>query len=763
MRQTPGTTATQAQFATRFAQVVLKWRWLIIIAVFGITAAMSVSIPHLQPENDARIWFGPENPQRIALEALENTYNKIDNIYFAVAPRSGDVFTGSTLAAIQDLTRAAWQLPYANRVDSITNFQHTVAANDELIVGDLVDDPATLDAAALARIRTIALNEIQLVNRLVSPDGHAAGVNANIVRPGRDPNESTFITAAAHEIVNELQTRYPDLQFHITGGVALDAGFGDATADDLSTFVPIMFSVIALTMALLLRSVLGMLATLLVIVCSMLTAMGFAGWVGIGLNPASGIAPTIILTLAIADSIHILVTVFQEMALGRDRHAAIVRSLELNMQPVAITSATTAIGFLSMNFSDAPPFHDLGNIVAVGIAAAWMYSITFLPALVSLLPVHASGRRQHVRPAMERLANFVIRRQKILLYGLGGFTLLLLGGIPRIELNDSFLEYLDIRYPVRQATRFVQENLAGMDAIEYSLPAAGSGGISEPEYLQTLDDFAQWLRTQPNAVHVNSLTDILKRLNMNLHNDNPDWYRLPDSRDAAAQYLLLYEMSLPYGLDLNNRINVAKSATRLTVILKDQTTRSLRELDTRAQAWLNEHAPHYMQAHGAGLSKITAMLGGSVLALLLISLLLILALRSTRFGLLSMIPNLGPALMAFGIWGYTVGQVGLASAVLIALTLGIVVDDTVHFLSKYLRALREHAQPAVAVHYAFGTVGTAMWVTTLILVAGFGTLALSGYKVNADMGLLTAMTIVLALLLDFLLLPAILLRIGRQT
>ncbi len=764
-----GGSGARAGMSSRFAEAVLRWRWAVILLVIGLTVIAGSGMPRLQPQNDARIWFGPDNPQRLALEALERTYNKIDNVYIAVAPESGDVFSRRTLTALAELTAAAWRLPDANRVDSITNFQHTEASGDELRVGDLVEDPATLDEQGLERIRRIALAEPQLVNRLLAPDGRAAGINVNIIRSGGDPDESTRITAAAEALVARFEARYPGLRFHITGGVPFDAGFGRATRDDLRTFVPAMFAVIALTMALLLRSLSAMLVTMLVIACSTVTAMGLAGWAGVGLNPASGIAPTIILTLAVADSIHILVTAFQQTAQGLSRRAALVRSLELNMQPVAITSLTTAIGFLSMNFSDAPPFHDLGNIVAAGVTAAWLYSITLLPALASLLPLRR--QRARLRPAMAALADLVIRRPRPLLYGVGAAALLLLTGIPRIELNDNFMEYLDPRYPVRRASHFVQQHLTGMDAIEYSLPAAGSGGIADPEYLGKLEGFSNWLRTQPDAVHVNSLTDILKRLNRNLHDDDPAWYRLPDSRELAAQYLLLYEMSLPYGLDLNNRISVDKSASRVTVLLRNQTARSLRELDARARAWLAANAPPYMQAQGSGLSlmfahvsetNINAMLGGSLLALVLISLLLILALKSLRYGLLSMVPNLGPALMAFGIWGHAVGQVGLASAVLVALTLGIVVDDTVHFLSKYLRALDEHQGPQAAVRHAFGTVGTAMWVTTLILVAGFGTLALSGYKVNADMGLLTALTIVLALVLDFLLLPALLLRMERH-
>ena len=179
-----------------------------------------------------------------------------------------------------------------------------------------------------------------------------------------------------------------------------------------------------------------------------------------------------------------------------------------------------------------------------------------------------------------------------------------------------------------------------------------------------------------------------------------------------------------------------------------------------------------MFTYGSGLSiiwahiskrNIESMLGASFGALVLISLILIMALRSFRIGIISLIPNLAPAFMAFGIWGMLVGQVGLGLSVIVSLTIGIVVDDTIHFLSKYLRARREeNMDPTHAVRYAFNTVGTAMWVTTIALVAGFSVLTASGYNINAQMGLLSAITISLALLLDFFFLPALLMILDKK-
>ena len=258
-----------------------------------------------------------------------------------------------------------------------------------------------------------------------------------------------------------------------------------------------------------------------------------------------------------------------------------------------------------------------------------------------------------------------------------------------------------------------------------------------------------------------------------MHNDDPAWYRIPDKRDLAAQYLLLYEMSLPFGLDLNNMVNVDKSATRLIVSLNAMTTREQREMDERAVAWLKANAPEEMSTVGSGLTIIWAHLSDRNIKSMLIGLFrgrsfsfpfaLIFALRSFKMGMISLLPNLAPATMAFGLWGLAVGRVGLGLSVIVSMTLGIVVDDTIHFLSNYLRARREEGMGSIgAIRHSFNTVGTAMWITTLSLVAGFIILSLSGYKMNSDMGLMSAITIVLALAMDFLLLPTLLIKVEES-
>jgi len=489
--------------------------------------------------------------------------------------------------------------------------------------------------------------------------------------------------------------------------------------------------------------------------------MGLTGWFGVTLTPPSGSAPTIILTLAVADCVHMLVSYIQSLRHNNnDKLEAMKDSIRANFQPITLTSLTTMIGFLSMNFSDAPPFRDLGNMVAMGICAAWILSLTLLPALMSVLPIRVKQGQDFTSQKMSALAEFVINNKRMLLWGNVILVVGLASAIPRNELNDQFVEYFDHSIEFRRATDFVTDNLTGIYTIDYSLKTGEAGGINEPEFLAKVDEFANWYRAQDGVIHVNTFTDIMKRLNMNLHGDDKSYYKLPEERELAAQYLLLYEMSLPYGLDLNNQIDIDKSATRMNVTVENLTSNELMGLELKARDWLKENAPADIAKEGSspaimfanlGMRNLLSMLSGSVLALILISFILVAAFKSVRIGLISLLPNLLPAVAAFGVWGLLVGEVGVSLSIVMSMTLGIVVDDTIHFLSKYLRARREKNLSAVdAIRYAYSTVGTALWVTTIVLMAGFSVLALSSFKMNAGMGLLTAITIGLALMLDFL-------------
>ena len=749
---------------------MLAAHWAVLLLSVLVVAALGTGIGRITFSNDYRMFFSAENPQLQAFEALQDTYTKNDNVLFVVAPKDGKVFKRSTLATVEWLTQEAWQVPYSIRVDSISNFQHTSAEGDDLRVADLVKDAEALSDAEIAAAERIAVAEPLLRNRLISPSAHVTGVNVTIQLPGKQLTEVPEVARFAEQLAERARARDPGVDIRLTGMVIMNNAFPEASLADMQTLYPLMFLFILIVLAVLLRSFAGTLATALVILMTIVCTMGLTGWIGIRMSPPTTSVPVIIMTLAVADCVHILVIFLQGMRRGMDRVDAMAESLRINLSPVFLTSLTTAIGFMSLNFSDAPPFRDLGNLASMGVVIAFLLSVSFLPALMMVLPLRIRRQAGRHAPLMEVFAEFVIRRRKLLFWGMTVIVVGLIAQIPRNQLNDEFVKYFDEGVPFRADTDFTTDNLTGIYLIEYSLPAEQGRKISDPEYLRHVEAFANWYRSQPAVMHVNTITDVMKRLNKNMHGDDPSWYRLPDDNALSAQYLLLYEFSLPFGLDLNNQINLSKTATRMTVTVGTTSTEALLALEASAKTWLAANAPPYLLVDGAssaimfahiGHRNIRSMLEGTTIALVLISAILLVALRSIRIGLLSIIPNLVPAGVAFGLWGLAVGQVGLALSVVAGVTIGIVVDDTVHFLSKYVRAQREQGlSPEDAVRYAFSTVGTALWVTSFVLVVGFGILALSSFELNAGMGLLTAITIALALAADFLYLPPLLMKFG---
>ncbi len=760
-----------------YAHWLLRWRWPVIVLAVVVAALAGYGGQRLSFNNNYRVFFSEDNPQRTAFDRIQDTYTRNDTILFTVTPASGVVFDNATLTAVAQLTDMGWQLPYALRVDSVTNFPHTRAEEDDLIVDDLVPDAQAMPAADIALAREIALSEPALRNRLISADASVTGVFVTFQMP--DPEDDGAkaqqavgeLVGQARATVRQIEADYPGIDVRLTGSVMMNNSFFESSIKDLKTLIPAMYAGIVIAMLLLVRCVSSTLATVVVIAFSIVTAMGLAGWAGIRLTSPSVSAPTVILTLAVADCVHVIVSMFAAMRHGFGKRAAIVESLRINMQPVFLTSATTAIGFLTMNFSDVPPFRDLGNITAIGVMAAFAYAVVLLPALLAVMPCRSRRTSGALSKSMDRLADFVVRRRNPLLLGTALLSLVVLAFIPANELDDEFVKYFGQKIEFRRDTDYTVENLTGINQIHYSLQAGDSNGVSDPAFLEKLDRFANWYRSQPEIIHVNSIGDTFKRLNRVLHGDDPAWYRLPERRDLAAQYLLLYELSLPFGLDLNNQLNIDKSATQFVATVGSLSSVELRGLVARSEAWLEENTPE-IASTGIGISvmfshisdrNIRSMIRGATLGLLLISGLLLLALRSLRIGVLSLVPNLLPIGLAFGIWGIFVGQINVAASVVAGLILGIIVDDTVHFLTKYLRARRERGlEPPDAVRFAFHTVGTALLVTTLILVAGFTLLSLSQFEINATMGALTAIGIAVALLIDFLLLPPLLIRFDRK-
>jgi predicted RND superfamily exporter protein len=745
----------------------------VLIIGFMLIIATTFGAKNLYFRGDYKVFFEETNPQRMAFEQMQKTFSKNDGASIIIAPKSGNVFNLQTLSLIHEMTEDAEQTPLSIRIDSLTNFQHTWAEDDDMIVEDLVYDLADLDENRFEYIRTIALNEPNLLNRIISPKGDVAVINVSVNLPDGDQTaEVDEITASIKALTDKYKTKYPEHDFYHTGVVLMNFSFADFAKKDFSTIVPLMFLTVILIMWLLLKTAVGTFSTVVVIASSIAATMGVAGWFSMFMSSATVNVPTMVMTLAVADCIHVISTMLYGMRLGKDKKEALRYSLSLNKAPIFITSATTGVGFLTLNFAAVPILADLGNLTAIGVIFACVLSLTVLPALIMVLPIKQLPKQlsNNKLNYTEKFGEWVIRHHKRILPFTLVVTVVAIGFSFKNHLNDVPTAYFDKSTDFRQSTDFQQQHLSGMTNLDFTIFTDQDSGINKPESLQKIEAFSQWLRIQPEIDHVSTITDTFKRLNKNMHGDDPNYYQLPDDRELAAQYLLLYEMSLPYGLDLTNQLDMNKSATRVMTMVKNVGSKELTALETKAQQWFTVNAPNLrltaaspglMFAH-IGEANMASMLEGTLVALILISGLLVFALKSFKMGVISLLPNLLPAGIGFGIWGIYSGEVNLGLSIVLSMTLGIIVDDTVHFLSKYRHARVSGNDAEQSVRYAFASVGRALWITTLVLATGFSILMLSPFALNSEMGMLTSIIIVVALAVDFLFLPPFLMAFDRK-
>lgn len=756
------------------AVISLRFRWLVIAASLLITLAVSYGASNLKFASDYRVFFGADNPDFIANELAQDTFGKADNVAFLLIPRDGEVFDNDTLTATLDLTNAAWTLPFVSRVDSLANFQSSRGEGDDLIVEEVLFEASELTPERIAFIEELARSEPLLDRFLVSEGGEATLVNAVLQLPSDVPAISVQAADKAAEIRATLLEAHPNHEIHLLGVVILSAAFETAGQVDSQTLTPMVYLLILIVIFVVFRSLSVVIVSLGLILLSTLFAMGLGGFLGIELTPISLSAPTIILTIAVADAIHIFAGVRGGMRKGLSRREAITDSVALNFAPVGITSLTTIVGFLTLNFSDSPPFHHLGNISAAGIFAAWMLSITFLPALASLMPIRFKPKDEtQKRNVMAGLANVVVARATAIVAGTSVAAAAAIAFIPTLTLNDQWTQYFAPRLEFRQAIDATTPYF-GTEPMEFVIDSGSQGAVTDPEFLEVVDAFTLWLRAQEDVVtHAFSVSDIMKRLNRNLNGEDPAFTAIPDRKELAAQYLLVYELSLPYGLDLNDRVDIDRQTTRVTATTQDISTEETKQFIADAEAWFEENAQGVATVEVTGTKKlfafvaqrnIEAMFEGAAYLIIAIVVILSLTFGSLRIGLLSLIPNALPVLVTFGLWSIFVGTVGFSVAAAGAVAVGLVVDFTVHFLSKYLRATQSEGRSvADGIRYAFETAGTAIVATTIILSVGFAVLITSSFKFNADLGLLTAIAIVMAMIVNLFLMPSLLMLRSTKT
>lgn len=749
---------------------LVRYRWLFFVASLLLMAFIMAGFRQFIFDASPRIYFEEDFQPYKDYEMLEDTYGRDFKVFFMVSSiDDADLFAPHHLQALLAMTEAAWQLPFVRRVDSLTNFQYTHSIDDELYVDSLIEADQLGDEALLEQRRQYALHDPDIIGRLLTADGRHASLTLSLTMTGDQAQgkDAGLLVEKAYQLEESIKAAYPGIDIAVTGNLLSTYHNVKVAERDITVMVPLMFGLMFLFLGVLFRSISSVLVSLLIASFAAVGALGLGAWFGITFSMLAINALIISITVAVAHCIHIFTQLFQELK-TRPKMEALEHSLRINFFAVSMTSLTTIIGFLSLNTNDLPPAVALGNAAALGTALAWLFSLTMLPALVGLLPFKAhSGGEYRVEGWMVRLADIVIRHKYLLVIGMTLITVLMVHFSFSNALNDRLTETLHEPHIFRSDNHAIDQHFGAMYVNNYEMDSGEENGISDPAYLKAVESLVDYLRSQPEIASVYSFTDVIKRLNRSMHNDDPAYYLIPDDRELIAQYILLYEMSVPYGLDLNNQITLDKRKSIVIVSTPSQDTASNIELDQRINRWIDANMPEHLRAKNISLSTIWSYLTvhslqnsleGSILALALISLILLFMLRSLRYGLISLIPNIMPAAFGFGFWYLYSGDVGLGLTCVTIITIGIVVDDTVHFLIKYKKALQDNQGDAEqAVRDTFRMVGPAVFITTVVLCAGFLVLATSKIIINSALGQVTSAILLAAFFLDILLLPALLL------
>jgi uncharacterized protein len=739
---------------------IFRYRTSILVLASITTVAWGVGILKLEVTTDNRIFYGPQNAYHLDFLEFEAQFTPNDNILFVVQgpyPATKKDYP----EAIRWLTERALSLRHVIRVDSLATYPHPTSDDGELVVQPLLDW-ACSESGCTRDLMTEAAKS-HLINRLISPDGQSTGVIATVVVERGAVGEIEALYKEVVALASEFEARFPALAVFYTGGIPMMAAFADASAADLGVILPLAL----LTVSILLVFVVGSLKLggiiLLVGISTIVVTLGFAGWLGLTLNNATTIVPLVVFTLVVTSSMHIAVHFSRNLGprLSEDESVTQAKaSLTSSITPVVLSAGTSIVSLCSLWLVDSPPIRQLGLLSALGVAIGCMFTLTVLPLLIARIrSVNETRLAGWLQLSLNSYAKaFELRKTHVtapsVAFVLAAF------GIVFLSINDDFVKFFDESTEFRQNTDTATRLLTGPNHIEVLLESP-DGTVFQSDFLSYLGELSGFLRALPKVKNVHSFADVMSDV-AQAFSDNDV---APDaSSDYLAQLFLVYELSLQLGQSNTDLINTQQNIARASVLLAETTSSDIQMLERAIYAWHATNQSDFLlivtgeNIPVAHLSRmnITSMLGGIIGSLAFTAILLGTVFRSYRLSAVALLGTLAPVAAGFGIWGWTVGEIGLAATAIIALTIGVVVDDAAHFIYRFLDAKRRlglDSRPAAA--YSIHRVGTAIVCSSLVLALGLSLLLLSTFEVNSTFGAIACLIIGTALAFGLFILPSL--------
>ena len=756
---------TTKDFTETFAEKIIQYRYLSILFCLVLLIASFRGVGGIAFSPDMEQFFPEDYPISENHAHIEDTFYSSDSVIIAIGVDEGTVFNPRILNLIEEITDKAWSTPHSIRVDSLSNFSFVRAEVDDLIVEPFIEESLEWDQKKINERSTLIEKEEQAYGTILSKDKKTTFINISIDAP-REDVEKEYAESMEHifAFMDPLKKEYPEADMRYAGIVYIEYLSPLIVKAEMPILIPTLLFVILLSLFILLRNVVAVISSLVVIVFSVVTAVGILGHFNSTVSQPFLMVPILVATLAVADCVHLFNVYFQSK-LEKNAKDSIIKSLRLNLEPLLLTSLTTSIGFLCLNLAPIPALRVVANGIVIGVVAAFVFSIFFLAPLMSFFNVKASSQIENQTKLSKRVGQFSLKNRKKIIWLVPLFSAFLMSFIPLNETKDNPMEFYSERFTsVAEDTKWLAKRLGGTFLVTYEYVSEDL--VSDPEYLRQLDEFTTWLENQDEVLSVNSLSKIIKNLNRTLNGDDQSWYVIPQDSELVAQYLFFYEMSLPFGLDLTSTINQERTSTKVTVSLKEIDSKAFIEFYDRVDDYASLSIVSGNLSGGGGTRSVMAFMGmllaeqlmyALIIGFIVITLAIALFYRSLSAGLITAIPNILPIGVAFGIWGIFSSNVSMLVSLGIGCTLGIVVDFSVHFLSKYLYARRSLSLSAEeSVLYAFETVGFPLTIMTVSLCMGFAVLFLASFMPLRGFAGITMISFVAALIIDLLLFPAVL-------
>jgi predicted RND superfamily exporter protein len=734
----------------------MKRPWITLAVLLVVTAFFLAGIPRLAIDNSVDSMLPSDHPARLLYDEVNDTFGGTD--VMVVALESEDLFGEHSLAQIANLTDVFGRIPGVDEVVSLSTAKRMDGKEGTLIVRDLMDVVPD-SAEARDALREYVLNQELYVNNIVSSDGRFAGIVVELLPDADD----SAVYSQLMQVVDEQENA--DSIF-VAGGPAVSAEMTSSMKADLVRLVPFVVLVLAVVLYLSLRTLSGVVLPLAVVLLTVIWTAGLMGWLGIAMAMISTTLPVMLIAIGVADAVHILTEYYAGLRSGEEKGSALRSVVHHIGMAIVLTSVTTLVGFLSLATSPVQQVMQFGLFVGFGVMAALVITLTLMPAALEIgRGPRVSGtkkrnKRSHQAP-LELLGSVVVKRRRAILV-IGGVLFVLAAiGATQLTVETNTLRFLRPETPIRQATEVVDQNFGGSE----NLSVVVRGDIKAPDVLGGMLEFQAWTDGLDAVGYSASIADYVTQINEALHDNDLSERVIPATREAVAQEILLYEMSGDPS-DFARVVNYNYEQARIIMRMESLSSTELGELVDSVETQASEGSGRVFDVEVTGSTYLFKVLtdllvNGQILSLVVslfgVALVVGLIFRSVRFGLLSMIPLGFTITFNFGVMGWLGIPLDTATTMLASIAIGIGVDYTVHFLSRFRRERSEGHEAAQAVTETIRTTGKAIVFNVLAVGAGFAVLLLSRFGPIATLGALVALSMGISGLAALTLVPTALL------